>query len=288
MSYDYFYEEQADQFVFYRVPKALCVEEEFRDLSSDAKLLYGLLLDRVSLSAKNGWVDDSGRIYVICTIESIKQSLCCADKKATRLLRELEGHGLIERKKRGQGKPTIFYVKNFIHRSEQRFQTGQNDDSRQVKTTILDSSKQQGNNTEKNNTNNSDTNPIVSGDEDTDERNQYLYYFREQLSFESLLEQYPFKRQMLQEILDLLVDTVCSKKKTITIAGDQKPISVVKSVFMKLEGSHIEYVLECLEESGSRIRNIKQYLLASLYNAPLTISSYYSAMYNADKLNGEI
>ena len=92
----------------------------------------------------------------------------------------------------------------------------------------------------------------------------------------------------MEEILNLLVDTVCSRKKTITIAGDRKPLAVVKSTFMKLDGSHIEYVLECMEENGARIRNIKQYLLASLYNAPLTISSYYSAMYNADKVNGEI
>ena len=115
MKYDYFYEEQSEQFVFYKVPKVLCTEEEFRTLSSDAKLLYGLLLDKVSLSQKNGWVDDDGRVYVIFTLERIMHSLNCCDKKATKLLVELETYGLIERKRQGLGKPTIIYVKNFIH-----------------------------------------------------------------------------------------------------------------------------------------------------------------------------
>ena len=136
MKYDYFYEEQSEQFVFYKVPKVLCTEEEFRKLSSDAKLLYGLLLDRVSLSQKNGWIDEEGRIYVVYTIENVMYSLNCADKKATRLMVELEKHGLIERRLQGQGKPAVIYVKNFIHPSEQRFWTRHNNDSRLVKTTM--------------------------------------------------------------------------------------------------------------------------------------------------------
>ena len=110
MKYDYFYEEQSEQFVFYKVPKVLCTEAEFRELSSDAKLLYGLLLDRVTLSKRNGWLDSEGRIYVIFTIENIKCALNCADKKASRLLVELEEHGLIERKKQGLGKPALIFV----------------------------------------------------------------------------------------------------------------------------------------------------------------------------------
>ena len=125
MKYDYFYEAQSEQFVFYKVPKVLCTKEEFRNLSSDAKLLYGLLLDRVSLSQRNGWIDEEGRVYVIFTLENIMEDLNCADKKATRLLVELESYGLIERKRQGLGKPTLIYVKNFIHSSEQRFKTRQ-------------------------------------------------------------------------------------------------------------------------------------------------------------------
>ena len=82
-------------------------------MSTDAKTLYGILLDRMSLSAKNGWLDEQGRVFIIFTIEDVKRALCCADNKATKLLRELEEFGLIERKRRGLGKPSLVYVKNF-------------------------------------------------------------------------------------------------------------------------------------------------------------------------------
>ena len=288
MEYDYFYEKQSEQFVFYKVPKVLCTEERFRDLSSDAKLLYGLLLDRVSLSQRNSWIDNVGRIYVVCTIENIKYSLGCADKKATRLLVELENHGLIERRKQGQGKPTIIYVKNFIHQLQQRFSTGQDNDSRVVETTILDPSKQQGNNTEFNNTDYSETNLIYLRDDDLDEREAYRQYFIKQLEYEVLKKEFRYQHQMIEEILELIVDTVCSNRSTIHIAGDSKALEVVKSKFMKLDYSHIQYVIDSLDKNASEIRNIKQYLLATLYNAPLTISNYYKAMFNNDRANGRI
>lgn len=288
MKYDYFYEEQSEQFVFYKVPKILCTEAEFRELSSDAKLLYGLLLDRVTLSKRNGWFDSEGRIYVIFTIENIKCALNCADKKATRLLVELEEHGLIERKKQGLGKPALIFVKNFIHPSKQRFKTGQNNDSGPANITIQDPSKQRCNNTDNNNTDYSETNLIYSEDDDLDEREAYMQYFMDQLEIGCLMQQYPYKHRELEEILELLVDTVCSNRSTIRIAGDSKPFAVVKSKLMKLECTHIQYVLECLDKNDTEIRNIKQYLLATLYNAPLTISNYYTAMFNNDRANGRI
>ena len=97
-------------FSFYRIPKALFQEPRFQNLSTDAKTLYGILLDRMSLSAKNGWLDEQGRVFIIFTIEDVKRALCCADSKATKLLRELEEFGLIERKRRGLGKPSLVYI----------------------------------------------------------------------------------------------------------------------------------------------------------------------------------
>ena len=111
---DYFYGGQADLFSFYRLPKALFVDPRFRGISAEAKILYGLLLDRMGLSVKNGWMDDTGKVYIIFTTEEIMEALCCADNKATKLMKELEGCGLIERKRRGLGKPSLTYVKNFI------------------------------------------------------------------------------------------------------------------------------------------------------------------------------
>ena len=113
MTLDYFYGQAGELFSFFRIPKALFQEQRFQDLSTDAKTLYGILLDRMSLSVKNGWLDEQNRVFIIFTIEDVKRALCCADNKATKLLRELEKFGLIERKRRGLGKPSLVYVKNF-------------------------------------------------------------------------------------------------------------------------------------------------------------------------------
>ena len=112
MTLDYFYGQAGELFSFYRIPKALFQEPRFQNLSTDAKTLYGILLDRMSLSAKNGWLDEQGRVFIIFTIEDVKRALCCADNKATKLLRELEKFGLIERKRRGLGKPSLVYLEH--------------------------------------------------------------------------------------------------------------------------------------------------------------------------------
>lgn len=114
MQYEYFYGAQAEQFSFYRIPKALFTEPNFRELSTDAKVLYGILLDRMSLSLKNQWLDAKNKVYIIFTVEEIMDALNCANQKATRLMVELEKQaGLIERKRQGLGRPNLIYVKNF-------------------------------------------------------------------------------------------------------------------------------------------------------------------------------
>lgn len=114
MQYEYFYGAQAEQFSFYRIPKALFTEPNFRELSTDAKVLYGILLDRMSLSLKNQGLDAQNKVYIIFTVEEIMDALNCANQKATRLMVELEKQaGLIERKRQGLGRPNLIYVKNF-------------------------------------------------------------------------------------------------------------------------------------------------------------------------------
>ena len=138
MTLDYFYGQAGELFSFYRIPKALFQETRFQELSTDAKTLYGILLDRMSLSVKNGWLDEQNRVFIIFTIEDVKRALCCADNKATKLLRELEKFGLIERKRRGLGKPSLVYVKNFsADSSKARFQNRENHDSGILILTIL-------------------------------------------------------------------------------------------------------------------------------------------------------
>lgn len=289
MAYDYFYGEQAEQFAFYRIPKVLFSEDKFWNVSSDAKLLYGILLDRMNLSAKNGWLDEAGRVYIIFTIEEIKESFGCAEKKAVKLLDELEKKAeLIERKRQGLGKPNLIYVKNFISGSvERQFLNCQNDNSATFQNTIQDLSKAQGNNTDIKNTDLSDTNLIFPSvdcgkDNGNEEYRQYYQYFYEQLGMEYLKKDYPYDLGILESILELVVETVCSKRQIIRIGGDDRPVEVVKSRFMKLDSEHIRYVLDCFKENTTKIRNIRQYMLATLYNAPTTIGSYFDALVRHD------
>lgn len=289
MAYDYFYGQQSEQFSFYRIPKILFSQDKFWNVSTDAKLLYGILLDRMNLSARNGWLDEAGRVYIIFTIEEIKESLGCAEKKAVKLLDELEKKAeLIERKRQGLGKPNLIYVKNFISESvERQFLNCQNDNSATFQNTIQDLSKAQGNNTDIKNTDLSDTNSIFPSENcgkenGNEEYQQYYQYFYEQLGIEYLQQDYPYDVDRLENILELVVETVCSKRQIIRIGGDDRPIEVVKSRFMKLNSEHIRYVLDCFKENTTKIRNIRQYILASLYNAPTTIGSYFDALVRHD------
>lgn len=289
MVFDYFYEEQSESYSFYRIPKMLFTEEIFEALSTDAKVLYGLLLDRISLSRENGWMDDAGRVYVYYTIKSVKKSMRCANTKACGLLRELDEFGLIERKKQGLGKPTIIYAKDFTRFRKAELLGSDKQNSVILHTGTLDNRKSESNKTEKNKTESSKTNPILSGaDKDMDERTSYRNYLDSQLDMEIMYERYPYDRETLDAIMDLMLDVVCSKRKTIRIAGDDKPVSVVKSQFLKINSMHLEYVMDCMKKNPAKVRNIKQYLLAAIYNAPLTMQSYYQAWVNNDMAEGRI
>lgn len=117
LQFRYYYKNQAEQFHFYKIPKVLFTDARFKGLSAEAKILYGLILDRMSLSMKNGWMDSQNRIYIHFTLEDAVELLGCGHGKAVRLFSELDsvkGIGLIERKKQGQGKPAKIYVKNFL------------------------------------------------------------------------------------------------------------------------------------------------------------------------------
>ena len=117
-------------------------------------------------------------------------------------------------------------------------------------------------------------------------RSAYEEYFRDSLEIDILRQNNPGEQDTVDGILDLLVDTCCANKPWIVISGDKKPIEAVKSRFMKLNYSHIDYVLRCLSDNTTRIRNVNQYLLATLYNAPTTISPYYRSWVNNDMANG--
>lgn len=283
--YDYFYEQNADNFSFYRIPKLLFTDKQFAVISTESRVLYGLLLDRVSLSRVNGWMDDEGRVYVIFTISAICEAMNCSNKSAVRYLAELETAGLIERVKQKLCKPDLIYVKNFSVVNNLHLRECNNYIHGSVKNTSPEVKNLHPNYTDNNHTNFNHTNLILSGDSD---RMGYEAYLREKLGIDYLYQEYSYDREMLDGILELILDIVCSKKANIVIAGDEKSINLVKSRFMKLDMEHIRYVMNCMQENTTKIRSIKQYLLAALYNAPATIGSYYRAEVNHDMAEGKI
>ena len=283
MSYNYFYGQSGELFSYFRIPKALFQDHRFRQLSTDARTLYGILLDRMSLSAKNGWLDEQGRVYIIYTVREVQESLCCAEHKAVKLFRELEDTDLIERKRRGLGRPSLIYVKDFSSGlPKAQVQNCPNSNSGAVESAILEQSKPQANKTDKNKTEWNDPDPIYSGGI----REQLEDYFCQALEIDLLLRLCPDDEDTIYQIVDMLVDTCSTKRKMLRIAGDDKPTEVVRSRLKKLNADHIRFVLDSLAENTAPVRNMKQYLLAMLYNAPTTMNLYYQNKTNHDFARG--
>lgn len=287
---DYIHSAETEQFSFLRVPKILLQNDTFKGISAEAKLLYSILFDRTELSNRNGWRDDQDRVYIIFTIAEITESMNCGNKKAIQLLDELEHKaGLIERKRQGLGKPNLIYVKSFYRTvdkyGERHFLKCQNDTSGSVKATSLEVSESHSNKTNNKKTDLNDTDlSFLPGRESkrNDAYAQYEAYFREELEIPILIQGNRTEKETLEGILDLLAETCSSKRKTIRIAGDDKPLEIVKNRLMKLNSLHIQYVLDCLKENTTYVRDMKQYLLTTLFNAPVTIDPYYQARVNHD------
>ena len=299
MKFKYFYGAEADQFSFYRIPKALFTDSYFKDLSSDAKILYGLMLDRMSLSIKNQWFDENNRAYIYFSIEDIMELLNCGRNKAIKSMQELDdetGIGLIEKRRQGFGKVNIIYVKTFT--PEKTEEKSLEDELKKFKKQTSEENEES---TEvyisnPNYTNLSDTemnynksNQIVSADENrsdgdnpTEEYQAYENLVKETVDYESLEVTHHDDMRQVDEIVNLIVETVMCKNDKILIASNWYPTALVKKKFLMLTYSHIEYVLHCMSGNTSKVKNIKKYLLAALFNAPSTMNGYYQAEVNHD------
>ena len=398
IQFDYFRGMEAEQYSFYRVPKVLFTAECFKSLSCEAKVLYGLMLDRMSLSIKNRWFDDEDRVYIIFTVDEIAELMNCGTQKAVKLIKELDtsnGIGLIEKKRLGLGKPNVIYVKNFMIKeipnqlmktdnvqkqeeyfteetvmgenagkiadmksegnfqeeianlqkqeeergksnisqnsenhhskivkitnpelSESQFKNSENHNSGMMKTTnqefpesqfnnyenqnsgmmkmeIQEFPKSQSNKTDINKTNFSETDIIQSYQIQSgslvshDKRDviEEMKIYRELI--QERIEYKYHEQEDVDELVELMVEVMMMPDdSTIRIAGVDKSVALVKNRFMKLNYSHIEYVLFCLHRNTTKVGNIKAYLLTTLYNAPLTISNYYQAEVNHDMYGG--
>jgi hypothetical protein len=319
LKFDYYYGAEAEQFSFYRVPRMLIKDENFKGLSSDAKLLYGLMLDRMSLSIKNGWFDNDNRAYIIYTIDSIMEDLGCGKDKAVKVVAELDqkkGIGLIEKVRRGLGKPDLIYVKNFINSKKETINTDKstevgktefkkleksNSGSRENRNQAVDKVEfnntdkptfgslekglQEVGNTESNYTNNnytdnSDNNLIYLSLEDgidgNDDIQKYIKLLKRNLEYDFFMEHGDqITKEYFQEIYDVICDVVCVKRKSVRIGGEDYPYQMVRDRFLRLNHSHLEYVMECLKSTTTKKYNIKAYLITTLYYAPSTINHYY-------------
>lgn len=303
VTFKYFYGDEADAYTFYRIPKQLFTSDYFKELSTDAKVLYGLMLDRMALSIKNEWFDAENRAYIYFSIEDVMELLNCGHNKAVKSMKELDadgGIGLIEKKRRGMGKTNVIYVKNFTLADEngatQKFIKGNSEEEKHPKKFTKRNSeipreglqevwKSNSNNTEINNNNISEnkSNLIISADRKrSDEMMAYAEIIRDNLAIDLLAERYPFERELLEGIYDLVLETVLTQGDTVVISSNEYPTQLVKSKFLKLNSSHIEYVIDCMQANTTKVRNIKKYLLTALFNAPTTISSYYQAAVNYD------
>ena len=310
ITFKYFHPDDVEKNSFYRIPKQLFTLEPFKGLSSDAKILYALMLDRVSLSLKNNWIDDDNRVYIYFSVEDVMEQLGCGKNKAIKCLKELDvetGIGLIRKRRQGLGKTNIIYVKTF--QAEKRQTSGSSDNK------LLEVCKEESNNTNKSNNNRNDNKShlIISPenrkeqkcsmvdeirsdcDKDThlpiqvpdmlqrDPRDRtamiqaYQTLIRKNIDYDSLMNFPDVDHELAQEIYELIVETVLCLGKEIVISSNRYPKEIVRSRFLKLNYMHIRYVMECMEKNTTKVKNIRKYLLAALFNAPATMDGYYRA-----------
>ena len=323
--FDYYYGVVAEQFTFVRVPKVLFTDKEhFGGLSNEAKLLYGLLLERMSLSRKNNWIDKHNRVYIIFPVEEIEESLDVGHEKALNLLKELDdqsGIGLVRKKRRGLGLPSILYVKNFIVKGEQNtdrvptsrstengiqevgktdFKKSENQTSVNSKNRLLEVRNSDSNNIDINNTDMSYTydqsidqsqagfQNFSPGAVDNDrlidgiDRNAVEEEVKKQIDYDCLIS-HPDSSvvQMAEEIKDLMVDVLCGERSVVS-EGKRVSEETAKSAYRKITYEHIQYVMKSLVSYPDKISRIDRFLTTSLYNSIYTLTNSTFAGFECD------
>lgn len=311
--FDYYYGIEAEQFSFYRIPRQLIKDKRFKCLSSDAKLLYGLMLDRMSMSMRNGWLDEENRVYIIYTLDNIIDDLNSSRPTCVKILKELDCIGLIEKRRRGRGKPDIIYVKNFLNSdpinhedkdlnldSEStpsqevkkfNFKKSKNLTSRSKEVLPLEVKKFNPNYNNNNYNNNNYINPIYQSKTDDeldtqdrlideidpiDETDTYMQIIKNNIQYDYHMQHDNSElKELIDELYNVICEVVCVKRKSIKISGVDYPFNLVKAKFLKLNDSHLLYVIECMQRTTTEIGNIKAYMITALYNASSTMSHFY-------------
>ena len=290
---DYIYKnEKLNGFKFYKFPQMFLNNEDFKSLSNDAKLLYTLMLDRTSLSLKNHWFDSGGRVYINFPLSEISKKLGIGIQKASKLMKELESIGLIERLRVGLGKPDILYVKAFFK--------NENADCEDAKLLFDDNEQSEsGDNiyhdslNEKNIPYNKTDETIPSESDQSNQSNKrnemndysknrdyYSNLVREKIEYEWFLKSYDLPKndsgrpfgsiKDLDSIVNIIVDCICSSQKTIRVNGSNVPTEVVRSYFLSLNNDNIQNILNNLRDHAVDVNNIRAYITTMLYNEATT------------------
>ncbi len=365
MAYDYFYGSQGEHFRYYQIPAIMLEHAHYRELSAQAKLLYSVLLNLVSLSRKNHWIEqETNRVYIICPQKEMADRLGCSLRSVTKIIRELTEFGLVERKKQGQGKPELIFVKNFASgdieeelvtsegepsyhdtckedetvtdypeemevdsleiekkntceapnhavfsdRQNLRVKTRKSCVSRDAKIACQDAQNLHVNYPDNNYINKIIYNPSINPEKKDDgirldtgypanadngsmggmsvnsqrRREDVRQEVCEQIDYAALVHDLPWDREEINALVELMTDLMSSRKPTVQIAGELLETKSVRQRLRQVDMECVKYILDCLKKNTNRIYNIRQYLIATLYNAPVTISHFYQAQVNHD------
>ncbi|MCP1111586.1 hypothetical protein M2145_002117 [Lachnospiraceae bacterium PF1-21] len=303
IKFEYFSDYEAESFSFYRIPKVLFTDPYFAHVSCEAKVLYGVMLDRMGLSLKNGWIDENGKVYIIFTIAELMEYMNCKRDKAIKLMGELDnnkGIGLIKKVKRGLGRADLIYVLNFNSpevfsnrpqevgkcRPQEVGKCRPQEVGKRRPQEVGKDRPQEVDISDPNNTNinNTEKERSIHLSSEIERRmavvNATAIAVKERIGYEFLVCDH--EKKAVDELTEIIVEVLASDKRNIKVSGEELPAQLVKERFQKINFSHMQYVFACLEKNTSKVRNIKQYLISVLYNAPVTMSHFYQAEVNHD------
>jgi len=357
MLYDYFYNDDSEQYQFLQMPWFLLTDEQFKNVSSDAKILYSLLLNRTSLSKKNNWLDERGRIYLIYPIDEIRETLNCGKEKAVKSMQELTKIGLIQTIRRGLGKPNLIYVKNFatslkyqsenkkepeprINSQKSEKQTSGSPKNRPLevrKTDLLKSEKQtqviptyinidfrdndssqcqvkskklytsnhdidSDSSYKQKTTSRNEKEPHISNaDQSTEIKNPFSKNINN--SAEHILTTYDYNTyyeivkqnieyshfqvhsreiDLVDELVNCIVDVICSTGDTVKIGKENKPRDMVIAQYLKIDSSDIDHIIDRYKEQRHKIKHLHSYLKTMLYTIKQENGFYYVNAVRAD------
>ena len=314
MQFDYFYGSEAEQFTFYRIPKILITSQFFKKVSDSAKLLYGLMLDRMSLSIRNGWLDDDNRAYIFFTTNDVMEQMSCGTEKATKMLAELDsekGIGLIERVKQGQGRPAIIYLKKFydiedkdttsqsstLKNENQAFEESKNKtfENRKSGLSEIKSLEFRKSKCNYNNINNTDINYIYPINQDnyniqnSDTQNEEEWIDRYTKTVDEIKKQIDYdylinhtERDIVDEVVNIMAEVMTVYRPKYKIEGDFIEYNAVVNRFRQITAQKLEICLLAYSRKIQRIKNPKAYWISTLYNIPLTSEIVLQNMINSD------